>query len=163
MPCDSTGFNAVSAELVLEPQSNVSQGQTKTFYGACSQFDWGKWGQWEIHFKANDPGASNGVYEVFKNGTKVAGMYNLNTNGSLDMTGQSLEIGGVYTKLVWGKSSNGVCTGAASAYIGDGQDNCGPGREGNFAQQCYFTSECPSNGFVPIYKRYFDDIIVLKK
>jgi hypothetical protein len=80
------------------------------------------------------------------------------------MVGQSVEIGGQYTKLVWGKiNSSGTCNGTPSDYLGDGRDDCGRAREPNWNIPCYYPNECPPSGVVPIFKRYFDDIIVLKR
>jgi hypothetical protein len=83
-------------------------------------------------------------------------MDNKNLNNKADMSNMSINIGGVYTKLTW-ILSNGSC----ASEFGGGSDT-GP-RVYNFSNLCPCPNQCPPNGYVPIFKRYFDDVIVMKK
>lgn len=150
----NTGFNALGGQMVMEPQSNTT-GLTTVYYGTVGNIPWGTWTQWEVHFKANDPGQTNGELEVYENGNLFMQQTGMNFNGSVDMTGQGIEIGGVYTKLTWMSGSS------CGSFLGDGLDN-GP-RVTDFSKPCPCANQCPANGYVPIFQRYFDDIIVLKK
>ncbi len=148
-----SGFNSTDAAMVLEPQG---AGATSVSWQNGGTPNWGSWTQWEVHWKANDPGSSNGEAEVYENGQLVDQWTNGNFNGTVDMTGQEIEIGGVYTKLTW-YSSGTTC----GNFIGDGTDS-GP-RVTDFSKPCPCANQCPASGYVPVFKRYFDDIIVLKK
>jgi IPT/TIG domain/Cep192 domain 4 len=162
-PGDSygTGFNATQGHLVVESQTTNRQvGVTKTTWGPCSPATYynSGWNQWEVYFKANDPGASNGEFDVYFNGSLFWQLSNQNFNGTIDMTNQRLEIGGVITKLTWYHDTAHTTCGS---YLGDGVDN-GP-HITDFTKTCVCTNECPPSGYVPVFTRYFDDIILLKR
>ncbi len=154
-----SGFNSTDAAMVLEPQG---VGATSVSWKKGGTPHWGSWTQWEVHWKANDPGRSNGQAEVYENGQLIDQWTNGNFNGKIDMTRQAIEIGGVYTKLTWWNGRGSFSPpGSCTSYIGQGTDS-GP-RVTDFSKPCPCMNQCPANGYVPIFKRYFDDIIVLKK
>ena len=163
------GFNGRVECLVPEPQvygtPNGQSGMTNAYWNPAPGTgpSWGSWTQWEVDLKTNDPGQSNGSITVWKNGSLVMQQTGMNYNGDVDMTNMSLEIGGVYTKLTWWNGSGTFSSpGSCTAYLGDGTNENGP-RVTDFSKPCPCANECPANGYVPIFKRYFDDIVVLKR
>jgi IPT/TIG domain/Putative Ig domain len=153
----NSGFNSTSARLVFVPQGSPP-GVVNAFYGPFISGGWGVWNQWEVEFQANDPGLSNGILRVHLNGTLQFSLVNQNFNGTIDMTNQIVEIGDTYTKLTW---YDPVGSTTCATAIGNGTDS-GP-RVTNFNNPCPCANQCPSSGLVPIFKRYIDDIIVLKR
>jgi PKD repeat protein len=151
----NSGFNSPSAGSVLVSGSDLPEGICQALYGADISGVWGVWTQWEMELKPNTPGQSDGVARVYKNGALFYERINANLNAGVSMNNMSVETGGTYTKLTWVKSD-----GSCGDYIGDGNDN-GP-RVSNF-NSCSCPNQCPPSGIVPTYKRYMDDIIVMKK
>lgn len=157
-----SGFNASDSIVVVEPQTNSTAGLTAAYYGqTATSLPWGSWTQWEVHWKANDPGVGNGQAVVYMNGRIIDQWTDKNFNASVDMTDQAIRVGGVYTKLTWWNGQGSFSPpGSCTNYIGDGT-TVGAPRVPDFSQSCPCPNECPPNGHVPIFKRYFDDIIVL--
>jgi len=151
------GFNQSSSPLFIVPQTEIdSMGQTSRFGGGTHSLDAGSWTQWEIHYRPSSSGSSNGFLRVYKNGNLIESAENKNINNQVDMSNMSINIGGVYTKLTWLLSS-----GACATEFGGGTDS-GP-RVGSFSSICPCPNQCPPSGYVPIFKRYLDDVIVMKK
>lgn len=151
------GFNSKSSPLFIVPQSEIdSIGQTARYGGVNRTVDTGVWTQWEIHYRPSTSGNSNGFLRVYNNGYLVVSAENKNINNNVDMSNMSISVGGVYTKLTWILSGGGC-----ASDFGGGSDS-GP-RVNNFSNSCPCPNQCPPNGYVPIFKRYLDDIIVLKK
>jgi len=151
--------NMTNTNLVVIPQGILSAGGfTHAYWENATNLNnsFGVWIQYEIHFKANTPGSSDGVMEIFKNGALNQQIVNANFNGTLSMTDMLVFIQDVYTKLTWLRADN-----SCGAFMGDGADR-GP-RVFDFTQPCNCTAQCPPSGSVPIFKTYIDDIIVLKK
>jgi len=150
-------FNDASSSLFFVSQSaDESVGETRRFGGTGYTVPTGAWVQWEVHYRPNSTGNSDGFMRIYKDGTLWQGIEDRSFNYLVDMSNMSINIGGVYTKLTW-LLSNGSC----SSSFGSGTDS-GP-RVTSFSSPCYCTNQCPPDGKVPIFKRYFDDIIILKK
>jgi len=162
------GFNAETPNLVIEPQGRSSMGgKTVTFWDVSTyvHIDFGSWTQWEIHYKPNtyptegapaDTANKDGFMRIYKNGSLISNLENANITGTINMSNMRLTAGGTYTKLTWLKSD-----GSCGTTIGDINDY-GP-RVNDFSKTCPCPNQCPPNGVVPIFKRYIDDIIVLKR
>ncbi len=150
----NTGFNSLSSNIVIEPQS-PSSGTTTAIWGPGYELGWGTWTQWEIEFKPNSPGNSDGLIRVYKNGALFLEKVNIKLNGNLNMNDAGVEVGGVYTKLTWIRSD-----GSCGSFLGDGTDS-GP-RVSNF-NHLPCPNQGPPSGVVPIFKRMIDDVIVIKK
>ena len=154
-------FNSDTGTMSVIPQG-VGGGYTHAYHMSRYGPTWGSWDQWEVYLKTSTPNIDDGAFKIFKNGVLMDSLSNINLNGNYDMTNMALEIGGVYTKLTWW---NGVgsfsAPGSCTSYLGNGTDS-GP-RVRDFSVQCPCTNECPPNGYVPIFKRYLDDIIILRK
>ena len=121
----------------------------------------GRWQQWEVYWKSNTPGQANGTTRIFLNGTLVSEAANVVLNGNLDMTGAGVWLGGqTYTKIAWYSAppaQGGHCAQNLT------EVNFDAGRDTNFNNPCTCANQCSPNGFVPVFHRYVDDIIVLKK
>ena len=148
-------FNSTNSYLYFVPQSAAGGGKSARYGGGQHTVPVGTWTQWEIHYRPNTSGSSNGFIRIYKDGTLWESAENKNLNGAVDMTNMTVQVGGVYTKLTW-VLSGGVC---ASSF-GSGTDS-GP-RVTNFSS-CPCPNQCPPEGKVPVFKRYYDDIIILKK
>lgn len=157
------GFNETASPLFIVPQTEVDNlGATWRFGGGSHTVPSGSWVQWEIHYKPNsnvgDPyndRDSDGFLRVYKDGALWESAESKSLNANVDMSNMSISIGGVYTKLTWLLSDQ-----SCAAYFGSGTDS-GP-RVSNFNSPCYCTNQCPPSGYVPIFKRYFDDVIIMK-
>jgi hypothetical protein len=152
---EDSGFNSISAKAIISGAS-TENGVTETWWGRTLTGGWGNWTQWEFWYRPNAPGSSNGFARLYQNGTLIHKVENANINGSVNMSNSMLQIGGVYTKLTW-LHSNGAC----SSFIGEGGDN-GP-RVSNWNETCPCPNQCPPDGKVPIFKRYIDDVIFMKR
>ena len=117
----------------------------------------GFWVQYEMHVKANDPGVSNGLMRLYQDGVLLQEAVNLNLNGTVEMAQSSVEVGGVYTSLTfYNDAAHTICS--APTEFGAFDVNYG---DWSLPNPCPLQS--PPSGFVPIFKRFFDDIIVLKR
>jgi hypothetical protein len=124
----------------------------------------GSWNQWEVHYRQSTGSLTNGFMRIYKNGTLYWSVENANINGSVDMSNSFLQIGGTYTKLLW-MTDYPTCT-ICSGRPGLGNDLCNKvrGRQSFGDPTCkpggtYNGNDTPHSAF----KRYFDDIIVMKK
>ena len=169
------GFNSETPTLVIEPQGKLSMGgQTYTYWEVATpvHIDFGSWTQWEVHYKPNTyptEGAAystanrDGFIRIYKNSVLVEDLKNANITGTINMSNMRVQAGGTYTKLTWVKVNfekpytlPGDC-----GSMGNLSDH-GP-RVTNFANVCPCPNQCPPNGFVPIFKRYIDDVIIMKR
>jgi mannan endo-1,4-beta-mannosidase len=125
----------------------------------------GQWVQFEVHYRPNTPGSSNGFMHVYM--TPFGGstqtwmnVNNFNMNGAVDMTQLYAYIGGTYTQLIWSQSDpNIIGSGACSfpAQCGNNSDGCR-----NFIGYTDLTFANPRCGPThPSFTRYIDDVIVM--
>lgn len=146
-------FNSTTATLYA-----VSQGvQYGRFAAKTATVPTGAWVQWEIHYRPNTSGNSNGFIRIYKDGTLFSSQENANINGTANMNNMFVQVGGDYTLLSWSKNSP-TCT-IAGTYIGDGTDYCmvGMGWSGQSFSNPHLHP--PLSNF----KRYIDDIILMKR
>lgn len=117
---------------------------------------WGSWTQWEVLLQLNAPGQSNGRMQVWRNGVRVYSDTKKNIIGMYKGYETSdLEVGGVYTYLVWWlDSAHTRCAKGHSRYTTN---------YGNWSQPNPCPNQAPPSGYGVPFKRYFDDIIVLKR
>lgn len=144
-------FNCDSQSLYFEPHGggwSVYQGNTSP--------GWGAWTQWEMYMSINPSGRATGEVQAWRNGVSV--FHFTNKDIATHYTGwktADLAVGGVYTKLVWWRdSAHTQCATGHSNYTTNFGDWTKP-------DPC--PDQAPPDGHVPSFKRYFDDIIVLKK
>jgi hypothetical protein len=148
-------FNAPAGNLIIVSEG-VGPGELhKAFwessYAPAAAPQRGQWAQFEAHFKANTPGLSDGFFRGYVNGVQRVNQNNRNFNGSIEMRGMSVQIGGTYTKHIWRKGDGSIGN-ACGAYIGDGV-----GRD----RMTDWTKTYDCGPVPPIFSRYFDDIIVM--
>ena len=152
---DSQGkFNSTSGMHCIVGEHASGPGAPYVHYGPDRTVITGQWVQHEIHIRPNTPGNSNGFAIWYRNGTRLFGVSNQNLNGSISLSNGYLLVGGVYTKHIWRRSDN-----SCGSSIGDMQ---GYERESNWSN-CTCPNQCPTNGIVPSFYRYFDDIIVMRR
>ena len=146
-------FNSTTATLY-----SVSQGvQYNRVLGKTDTVPTGTWVQWEIHYRPNTSGNSDGFMRVYKNGSLYTSAENVNINGTYSMNNMFVQAGGLYTLLSWSKNYP-TCTTAGSS-IGDGTDYC-MGSQGWWGQSFSSPQLHPP---LSNFKRYIDDIILLKR
>lgn len=159
---DSSGtpaFNGVRAPLYAVSQGN----QYGRFAGSTTTVPVGAWVQWEIHYRPNTPGNSNGFVRIYQNGTLRKASENVNINGTVDMSNMFVQAGGYYTKLVWMTDSPtcSVPSGCSTA-PGKGTDYCTAAK--GWSNQKFSAPVCaPIDPPLSSFKRYLDDIILIKK
>lgn len=152
-------YNSPNATLYTFGESNNQEG--RTWLGASqggSPSD-GTWNQWEIHWRANTPGQSDGFARVYKNGDLYISDENIDTRGTQSMAGATIQVGGIYTRIIW-MTDYPTCSlpSGCSSYIGDGSDYCWS----QIPWQGYSFSNHPCWPSIPNFNRYYDDIIVMK-
>jgi len=156
------GFNEIDGGIwqINEGEGDGGGGFWESNYGPKIAWGQGSWVQWEVWFRPNTVGVPDGFFSIYKNGTKVFSVENKMLNGYTNFMngGVQVEVGGVYTKHVWYQNYpiNSIC----SKNYGDG---VGYAREDSWSNPCVCPNQCPPNGMVPKFYRYFDDVIVLKK
>lgn len=158
------GFNSTTSPLFIVPQTEVNDlGATWRFGGSGYTVPTGSWVQWEIHYRPNSNVAdpyndrdSDGFLRVYKDGTLWASAENKSLNGNVDMSNMAITIGGTYTKLTW--MSGGSC----STSFGQGTDSGPRVQTFGVGNPCPCENQCPPDGYVPTFKRYFDDILIMK-
>jgi hypothetical protein len=150
-----SNWNDTKSNLFIVPQSAAGGGAENRFGGKNYAVPKGAWVQWEIHFRPNTSGNNNGFMRIYKDGYLWESAEGKDLNGRVDMTDMSILIGGVYTKLTWVMSDR-----SCSNAFPEGTDD-GP-RVTNFSS-CPCPNQCPPNGAVPAFNRYFDDILIIKK
>ncbi|MEZ5499010.1 MAG: hypothetical protein R3E77_06240 [Steroidobacteraceae bacterium] len=140
-------FNSNSSNLVGVSQGSPAQGarENADYMGIVPIHNTG-WTQFEVHYRANSPGQSDGFLRIYRNGALLAKLENKNLNGQFSMQGMQTQVGGTYTKLLW-KDSTGACTQGIG--WGTGYDRCPD----------FNNCGCAPN--VPIHQRALDDIIVM--
>jgi len=150
------GFNKPSATLYIVPQGQRSE----RLVGKSATVPTGKWVQWEIHYRPNTPGNSNGFFRIYKDGSLFVSAENADVNSTVSMANCSVSVGGVYTKLVWMKDYP-TCT-VCSSSPGDGTDYCMSSK--NWWGQSFSNPKCsPKDPPLPSFQRFIDDIILIKK
>lgn len=137
-------FNATVARPTLFIQGGYKEGSSYTAEVAPTL---GAWVQWEMHFKANTPGASDGWLHLYQNGALFRSWTNQNWNGTANMAGMDIQVGGVYTKNTWRRADL-----SCGAFIGDGSE---------IPPACTDFNNCPCQPNVPVFNRFLDDIIVM--
>jgi hypothetical protein len=150
-------FNSpISTLYILGETSTVGLGIEYRLGEKTDTVPTGSWVQWEVHYRQNTSGNSNGFARVYKNGVLYTSVENANLNNTVEMANFNLLIGGTYTKLVW-MTDYPTCT-QCGTYIGDGTDACTLYKEWN--GQSFANPRCgPAS---ESFNRYFDDIIVMK-
>lgn len=152
----SPSFNGTKATLYAVPQG-VKFGNVA---GKTVTVPKGAWVQWEIHYRPNTSGSSNGFIRVYKDGYLFTSAENVNLNGTVGMENMSVQVGGLYTKLVWMMDSP-ACT-VCSTAPGKGTDYCTGAMK--WTGQPFSSPHCaPTDPPLPSFKRYIDDIILMKK
>jgi len=153
------GFNQPVATLYAVSQGN----QYGRFAAKTATVPKGAWVQWEIHYRPNTAGNSDGFIRIYKDGTMYTSDENKNINGTVNMSDMSVQAGGTYTKLVWMTDSpNCSIPSGCSPKPGTGTDYC-TGAKG-WIGQTFSNPKCsPIDPPLPSFKRYFDDIILMKK
>lgn len=159
---DERMFNIYDGRLVIfcEGTQTGTTGSV-AYYDSSSWLTcgFGEWRQWEVHWKTNTPGVSDGIYSIYLNGNKVAALTNTAFSGTIaDMTGPAVTLGGeTYTKVVWGQEDQVSCATSVANLVNE------INREKNFANPCQCPGQCPPLGYTPIFYRYIDDIIILQR
>jgi len=150
------GFNKPNATLYIVPQ-----GQRDARVAEKSDtVPKGQWFQWEVHYRPNSAGNSDGFFRIYKNGSLYVSAENANLNGKVSMSNGELQVGGVYTKLVW-MTDYPTCTSCSSS-PGTGSDLC-TNYKGWWGQS-FSNPKCnPTDPPLPSFKRFIDDIILIKK
>lgn len=146
-------YNQPSATFYIVPQGN----HTSRYGTRTATVPKGAWVQWEMHYRPNTPGNSDGFLRVYKGGALFSSAENANLNGTVDMANCRIQAGGVYTRLVW-MTDSPTCSHQSSG-PGVGTDYCTSSMGWEYLS---FSSTIPGPA-LPAFNRYFDDIIVLKK
>lgn len=147
------GFNQPKSTLYIVPQGVY----TKRLAPKTADVPKGTWVQWEVHYRPNTSALNDGFFRVYKDGTLYTSVENVNLNGTRSMFNMSVHIGGVYTKLVW-MTDSPTCS-KCSSKPGEGTDYCSASKK--WFGQSFSSPHCGSP--LPPFKRYFDDIILMKK
>lgn len=132
----------------------------------------GQWQQWEIHIRPGTPGQANGFFRIYLNGLLYFSRENALILGSgRTFNNGRILAGGYYTKIVWMKDypTCSIPTGCVTAsertnFQGPGNltDQCVELK--GWAGQLFSAPKCaPEDPPLPNFKRYIDDVIVLKK
>jgi hypothetical protein len=155
----SPSFNGPYATLYIIPQGP----RDARLAGKKAAVPKGSWVQWEIHYRPNTPGNTDGFFRIYKDGSSYLSVENADTNSNVDMTSMMIMVGGTYTKLVW-MEDYPTCTVCSTKPGGDsenGTDACTLYKGWN--GQLFSNPVCsPTDPSLPSFKRYFDDIIVMK-
>ena len=141
----SGGFNNTSANMHIVAQGQVDLGADSL--GSVT-VPVGAWHQWEIWYKTSVNGANDAFVKVYLDGVLRWSRGPTNLNGTVDMNGHRLMIGGSYTKLVW-RRADGSC----GSFMGDGSTPS--------PTWCMDYNNCPCQPSPGQHKRFFDDVIVL--
>jgi hypothetical protein len=124
----------------------------------------GEWVQWEIHYRPNTSGNSNGFMRVYmtpqSTGITDTWMdYSGNLNGTQSMNNLYLYIGGTITRLEWSKRDPNVVGSGACNFPSE----CGYVSDGcrNFAGLPVLFSNPACGPSQPSFNRYIDDVILM--
>lgn len=159
----NTIFNLDSGNLILFSEGDATGHlvpQSKAWYNDAKWIScgFGHWRQWECYMKMNTNGLHNGVTKIWLNGVLQAQVVDSSFIGSVDMTSYSVFLGGsTYTKIPWYKKPELTCAQNAT------QLDISMNRPKNFKNPLECSDQAPPNGFVPIFNRYIDDVIILEK
>lgn len=133
------------------PNFSIYGGQTTTFGK-------GVWTQWEVYLDIGAANAgTNGTMMIWRNGAQVYTGGGRNFAGAYDYTNATVQVGGVYTYLVWWlDSAHTQCPNPAehTSYTTN---------YGDWSKPDPCPDQAPSGGYGFPFHRYFDDIVVLKK
>jgi len=159
------GFNQPRATL-YEVSQGVRDGRMAQKSATVPK---GAWHQWEIHYRPNTSGSSDGFYRIYLDGTLFLSAENANLNSTVNMNNADVQVGGVYTKGVW-MLDYPTCSvpSGCSKYPGEGTDYCSEHMRlpngSTWSNQSFAAPVCnPIDPPLAPFKRYFDDIIVMKK
>jgi hypothetical protein len=156
----SSSFNGAYATLYIIPQGP----RDARIAGRKDAVPKGSWVQWEIHYRPNTSGSSNGFYRIYKDGRLYLSAENADVNGDTSMNNTMVMLGGTYTKLVWMENypTCTVCSTKPGGNSENGTDACTLYKGWN--GQSFSNPKCaPIDPPLPSFKRYFDDIIIMKK
>jgi hypothetical protein len=162
-----SGINKPTGMLQVVPQGPVVENYGP-FEAGTMTYPRGQWVQWEIHYRqntvTNGKANSDGFYRIFLNGILVRNIVNTRLNG-FDMSDMTVQVGGDYTKLVW-TYKDPASAGASACDVPSQCDLNGFGSDGcrnymGWENLPFSNPKCGSS--LPSFKRYIDDIIVMKK
>lgn len=144
-------WNCTDENLYFEPH-----GGGWSLYKGWTNPGWGVWTQWEVEMTINPTGSSTGSLTAWRNGIQVFSFTGKDIATTYtNWANADLRVGGVYTKLVWyTDSSHTTCATGHTSYTVNFSD---------WTQPDPCPQQAPPNGYVPIFKRYIDDIVVLRK
>ena len=122
----------------------------------------GTWHQWEAWFRPNKVGGTDGFLRIYLDGVLYTSAENVRLVGR-DMAGAHVYVGGIYTKNIW-MTDYPTCSAPnnCSSRPGVGTDLCtnSGGRAGQYFSNPYCSPVDPP---LNPWKRYIDDIILMKK
>jgi len=154
-------FNEQISTLFIVPQGS----RTKRLAGQMATVPVGQWVQWEIHYRPSTIGLENndGFFRVYKNGSLFVSAENVNINGEASMANTMVQAGGFYTKIVW-MTDYPTCSipSGCSPRPGVGNDLC-VAKMGWWGQSFSSPKCAPKDPPLPSFKRFIDDVIVMKK
>lgn len=154
-------FNIDSGQVTLFCEGNASGATPSTRYNLVSKWTSigaGNWRQWEVYYRPATGGLQNGETMVYINGILQSHVKDTAFNGTVDMSGASITLGGTtYTKITWWSKPELTCATQPSEI--DTSFN----RPKDFNNPCACPNQCPPSGFVPIFYRYLDDVIILQR
>lgn len=143
-----TGVSTVSKSFAREPKNWIN-------FGA------GRVRQWEVYWKPATNNEKNGTTRIYLNGILKEQFADTTFNFNYDMTGASIYIGGpTYTKINWGDNERGM---ACAENIGQCDGGAAVGRPKNFKWPIGCQNQAPPDGYVPIFRRFIDNIIVAQR
>jgi hypothetical protein len=148
------GYNGTYAELSAANEQGPPDYSTRMGW---KQIPSGRWVQWEVHFRpASASRVSDGFIRIYKDGVLFGQSSNKSFCSDLK-TGSSVQAGGIYTLLSWA-TNYPTCT-IAGSKIGSGTDAC------MSSMKWWGQSFSSPHLHPPLspFKRYIDDVIVLKK
>ena len=151
-------YNNTNATLYILGESGSGKGNEYRLNGKSGPVGGGgQWVQWEIHYRQNASGQSDGFTRIYRDGNLYTSAENANLNGKVSMSNAPIQIGGLYTLLVW-MTDYPACTSCGSE-IGDGTDACTAANDWWYRS----FSDPVCNKPLASFNRYFDDIIIMKK
>jgi len=153
-------FNSTRATLYM-----VSEGEvTERWGGKSANIPVGAWTQWEIHLRPNTPGKADGFSRVYQNGVLFTSVENKELFGpAARMANTYVAAGGFYTKIVW-MNDYPTCSIPSGCSAGPWQGNDLCVVKNNWPGQSFANPKCaPIDPPLPSFKRFLDDIIVMKK
>lgn len=150
-------FNCADASGTLIMAAEGRHGNPNFWlYDGSQDLGKGSWVQWEVYLAAGAANAgSNGRMVVWRDGHRVMDVGGRNFVGTYNYSNASVQVGGVYTYLVWWLDPTHThCALRHSSYTTN---------YGNWSKPDPCPEQAPPNGYGVPFKRYFDDIVVLKR